>query len=73
MNDEAGQPTGKKKFTIVYVAFILNMDARPRTFSVRPTRQNRSYETRSDTAVDVKQNGADAAKKRVNLVVLVEA
>ena len=52
--------------------FILSTDARPRTFSVRPSRQNRTYRTRSDTAVDAEQNGPHEAKK-VDPVVVVEA
>ena len=51
--------------------FISNMDTWPRMFSVSLPGQNCSYKTRSDTAVDVKQNGAHEAKK-VDLVVMVE-
>ena len=55
---------GQFKLLTPKATFIPNTDARPWTFSVRPSRQNRSYRPRSDTAVDVEQNGAHEAKKR---------
>ena len=46
-------------------SLISNTDAWPRMFSVCPSWQNCSYKTRSDTAVDVKQNGAHKVQKLI--------